>query len=63
MFVSPHKHLIRNYKNNKYKNKSVLYDKSVHNILMISQMINKNGRFLTYSEYLKTFFIPITAEE
>lgn len=61
---SPHKYLIWNNRYIKYKNKSIYFDDWVrHGILMVTQLVHRNGHLLSYTEFLRLYGIPVTPKD
>ena len=61
---SPHKCLIWNNKDIKYKNKTLYFDNWVKsNILLVSQLLNINGNLCSYAEFINKFNIPVSEKE
>lgn len=58
---SPHRYLIWNNRDILYKNKSFYFENWVgHQILLVDQLFNVEGRLFSYREFLSTYNFPVT---
>lgn len=61
---SPHRCLIWNNKDIKYKNKTLFFDYWFrNNIILVTQLFRPDGVLLSYGEFLDKFKLPISAKD
>uniref|UniRef100_A0A669D202 Reverse transcriptase domain-containing protein n=1 Tax=Oreochromis niloticus TaxID=8128 RepID=A0A669D202_ORENI len=61
---SPHKYLIWNNRDILFKNKSLFLETWVQNgILLVAQLVNKEGQLLTYNDFIALYNFPISVQE
>jgi len=61
---SPHRCLIWNDKDIKYKNKTLFLEYWFrNNILLVTQLLRHDGQLLSYGEFLDKFILPISAKD